>query len=195
MQSLRIPIAQISAEGLHVEAHAPSEVLRPDGAAPMRAEDLWVSGVLREVDETYVFTGQVAGAVFGHCDRCLVDVAHDFDEHVVWVFAHGVERPPADESLEVDMDSAELDESADVTLFSGTEIDLGARAWEEMVLATPSKLLCGPDCRGLCPQCGVNWNTGQCGCATEDMDKPLGNKGFSALRDMFPKVPEKPSEE
>jgi uncharacterized protein len=36
---------------------------------------------------------------------------------------------------------------------------------EEVLLAMPYKLLCKPDCRGLCAQCGRDLNTGTCGCA------------------------------
>ena len=36
---------------------------------------------------------------------------------------------------------------------------------EQVLLSLPSRTLCGPDCKGLCPQCGQNLNTGSCNCA------------------------------
>jgi uncharacterized protein len=41
---------------------------------------------------------------------------------------------------------------------------------EQFYLALPMKPLCREDCKGLCPQCGTNLNTGSCECgpALED---------------------------
>jgi uncharacterized protein len=36
---------------------------------------------------------------------------------------------------------------------------------EAVVLEEPIQLLCRSDCRGLCAQCGQDWNQGPCGCA------------------------------
>jgi len=37
----------------------------------------------------------------------------------------------------------------------------------------PMKPLCRDDCKGLCPQCGTNWNNGTCTCTTEWEDPRL----------------------
>lgn len=37
-------------------------------------------------------------------------------------------------------------------------IDLTPLLREEVILATPQAPLCRPDCRGLCPQCGLDLN-------------------------------------
>jgi len=42
------------------------------------------------------------------------------------------------------------------------EIDKDLR--EEMLLNFPMKVLCKPDCRGICPGCGVNLNFQKCKC-------------------------------
>ncbi len=41
-------------------------------------------------------------------------------------------------------------------------LDLSPLAREYMLLAFPLQPLCRPDCRGLCPECGVNWNEADC---------------------------------
>ena len=41
-------------------------------------------------------------------------------------------------------------------------IDLGQLMQEQFYLAVPMKPLCREDCRGLCPVCGTNLNTGSC---------------------------------
>jgi uncharacterized protein len=35
---------------------------------------------------------------------------------------------------------------------------------EQVLLALPTKTLCKPDCKGLCPRCGQNRNTEPCSC-------------------------------
>ena len=40
---------------------------------------------------------------------------------------------------------------------------------EEVNLFLPSKILCKPDCKGLCYKCGKNLNLGDCGCK-KDVD-------------------------
>ena len=56
---------------------------------------------------------------------------------------------------------------------------------QALVMSAPRKVLCKPDCKGLCPVCGKNLNEGACSC---DTDKPqLGeNNPFGVLKDIFP---------
>jgi len=41
---------------------------------------------------------------------------------------------------------------------------------ERIQLAVPMKPLCSAECRGLCPQCGAELNSGPCGCESETTD-------------------------
>ena len=41
-------------------------------------------------------------------------------------------------------------------------VDITDDVRQEIVLEYPLAALCRPDCRGLCPTCGVNWNDGTC---------------------------------
>jgi uncharacterized protein len=41
------------------------------------------------------------------------------------------------------------------------------------VLAMPMRVVCRPDCAGLCPVCGQDLNVGSCNCETEDIDPRL----------------------
>src|SRR5262249_54456692 len=40
----------------------------------------------------------------------------------------------------------------------GHELDLGRWAHDAAILALPSRVLCRPDCAGLCPVCGESLN-------------------------------------
>lgn len=52
----------------------------------------------------------------------------------------------------------------------GGFIDLKPILREEGILAVPIQMLCEPDCKGLCPQCGKNLNEGACECDLEHRD-------------------------
>ena len=52
-----------------------------------------------------------------------------------------------------------------------TELDLTDAIREHAILAVPRFVLCAETCRGFCPRCGVNLNTGTCECEPEGMDE------------------------
>jgi uncharacterized protein len=52
-------------------------------------------------------------------------------------------------------------------------LDLTELLREQFELALPMKALCSDACRGLCPECGVNLNRTECGCAPKWEDPRL----------------------
>lgn len=57
----------------------------------------------------------------------------------------------------------------------GDELDLEPLARDAVLLDLPLAPLCMPDCLGLCPQCGTNWNVAPCAC------RPAGDPRWAAL--------------
>jgi uncharacterized protein len=53
-----------------------------------------------------------------------------------------------------------------LSYYEGEEIDLTPLVHEQIILALPTRPLCGEACRGLCPRCGANLNAAPCGCPT-----------------------------
>jgi len=125
---------------------------------------------LSKDDERFHLVGQVQTAVELSCSRCLepfrmpLDVPFDLRYQPRRAAADAVER----EVQEDDFSAAFYDDEA---------IDLGQLMRERLYLAVPMKPLCTDACRGLCPQCGTNWNKGSCGCA-QDWEDPR----FATLR-------------
>jgi uncharacterized protein len=58
---------------------------------------------------------------------------------------------------------------------TGDELDLEPLARDAVLLELPLAPLCRPDCQGLCPSCGTNWNDGPCDC------QPPGDPRWAAL--------------
>jgi uncharacterized protein len=92
------------------------------------------------------------------CSRCLepfrLPVAAPFDLRYL----------PASE-VSTDTEREVEDEDLETSYYENDAIDLNGLLREQFYLALPMKPLCQDDCRGLCPQCGTNLNTGNCDCA------------------------------
>ena len=91
----------------------------------------------------------------GECDRCLepasFDIAGEIEEFYLF------NEPEDPEAYE---DGYEL-------LGEDRIVDLGEPINDAVVMDTPFVVLCKPDCRGLCPTCGINLNVEQCDCAAK----------------------------
>lgn len=60
------------------------------------------------------------------------------------------------------------DETNDeLLLVNELRFDVDAIASEDIFLGLPAKFLCSEDCKGICPKCGKDLNTGSCGCGKE----------------------------
>ena len=76
-------------------------------------------------------------------------------------------------SMSTETDAAIADDDLETSYYRDDIIDLNELLREQFYLALPMKPLCRDDCKGLCPQCGTNWNTGTCTCTTEWEDPRL----------------------
>ena len=100
------------------------------------------------------------------CSRCLepfqMPVDIDFDQRYM---------PQAEATSELEAEVPEDD--LETSYYRAEEIDLNDLIHEQFYLAMPMKPLCLDDCKGLCPQCGTNLNTGTCDCAPAWEDSRL----------------------
>ncbi len=63
------------------------------------------------------------------------------------------------------------DDLLDYWRFSGDKISLDKMVSDAAAASFPIALLCRPDCRGLCPTCGTNWNESDCDCTPVTDDR------------------------
>ena len=119
-------------------------------------------------DGTHAFaTGTFKGHLHVACSRCVGDVKLDLEENLHVTFMPPSEMPADDEAP--GEDGAEVaTEDLDLFPFDGEKIDLEPLFREQFVLAVPYSPLCREDCKGLCPQCGIDLNSGTCTC-----EKPI----------------------
>ncbi|HUR76751.1 MAG TPA: DUF177 domain-containing protein [Acidimicrobiales bacterium] len=104
--------------------------------------------------------GRVRTTWEGECRRCLGDASGDLDVDVGELY----EREP---------------ESEDIYPLTADRLDLEPLVRDAIYLELPQAPLCKADCRGLCPECGADRNTVDCGHAVDEMDPR-----WAALREL-----------
>ena len=111
-------------------------------------------------------TGRVGTTLQLDCGRCLEPFDIPLDAAFDALFLPAVANAGAGEQ-EV------ADEDLGVSFYKDETLDLAELMREQFYLALPMKPLCRPDCKGLCPVCGINRNRETCTCQTEWTDPRL----------------------
>ena len=107
--------------------------------------------------------GEGRTVISAFCHKCLAAVTFPLDIPVSEVFA---------------AETAGEDETEPWPLTNG-RADLSEPLRVNLLAALPLRVLCRPDCRGLCPRCGQNLNEKDCGCPKGEPDPR-----FAALREL-----------
>ena len=131
------------------------------------SEPVLASGNVRNTAGVLVMTGDIRTTIHGVCDRCAADFTQDVEL-------------PIDVVLVTEL-SNEENEDEWVFPLEGDSADLEDIVRTVFVLNMDSKLLCKPDCKGICCRCGKNLNDGPCSC-----QKELDPR-FAALRQLLDK--------
>jgi uncharacterized protein len=132
--------------------------------------------VPEKVKAEVVVTRATTGTVFelrfrvrlhGPCMRCL-------DDAVVDVSVHGREYQATNPGSSDELKTPYLTDD---------RLDLSAWGRDAVALALPDKILCRPDCAGLCPVCGKNLNREP----HEHEEEPVDSRwaALEALRDQL----------
>lgn len=94
------------------------------------------------------------------CSRCLGSAMVETDEPEL----HLTFLP---QSAEAKGEEELTPDDLDVLTYEDDEIDLAPVVRELMILSIPMAPLCNPECKGLCPTCGVDLNREVCSCSRE----------------------------
>jgi uncharacterized metal-binding protein YceD (DUF177 family) len=107
--------------------------------------------------EDIFFRGAFGGDFTASCGRCLTS----YSFHLAKGFDFVLSPDPA--GCERKAEALRSDELG-LSYYSTEEIDLAPLIKEQVLLALPTRPLCGEECRGLCGGCGVNLNSEKCVC-------------------------------
>lgn len=124
------------------------------------ADDLdlaYIRGPVRlsRTKEGILVQGQLEAGLDEECYRCLENVFTtvpiELEELYSYPIATGAEFSVSDDGI----------------------LDLAPLIRAEVLIAVSGGVLCRPDCKGLCPNCGANLNQTTCACADEQTDPRL----------------------
>lgn len=122
-----------------------------------------VSGKVRLAGNEVFVNGHVETRAQVECDRCLQPVETPVNADFALEYISGSEY---ESSGVAELTEAEMS----VSVFDGEAIDVDEIVKEQILLAVPTRMLCREDCKGICPECGTDRNTGDCSCDTNDID-------------------------
>ncbi|MCM1124691.1 MAG: DUF177 domain-containing protein [Eubacterium sp.] len=128
------------------------------------------------VDLTFTNIGKGRARITGNakitfsmnCDRCLKPV----DRTLALPFDREAFAPDKMESVP--------DEEEGQEFMDGYQFHVEDLLLNEIVINWPMKVLCKPDCKGICRQCGKDLNTGTCDCDTFVPDPRM-----AVIKDIF----------
>jgi len=117
----------------------------------------------REVVEDIRVRGRVSTRLELRCARCLEPVEHPVAETFDALY-----RP---QGVDAHGEEASISRAeTEIGYYQGEGVLLEDVLKEQILLSLPAKLVCRPDCKGLCPQCGRNLNFESCNCVTVSTD-------------------------
>ena len=140
------------------------EDLNPVDERVQIIEPAAVSGKVRLAGNEVFVNGHVKTRAQVECDRCLKPVELPVSADFALEYITGAE-------YESSSGAAELTEAEmSVSVFDGEAIDVDEIVKEQILLAVPTRMLCREDCKGICPECGIDLNSGECKCVKDDID-------------------------
>lgn len=115
------------------------------------AEDLTVNALrgsiaLTRTPQGLIAQGRLTASLPSECVRCLTPVQQPVTSKFTELYHFPPETAPAD----------------GLVIPEDMNLDFSPVVREDMLLSVPMHVLCKPDCKGLCPVCGQNWNDGPC---------------------------------
>ena len=120
--------------------------------------------ITRSGDTIYI-RGNLEAQISQECSRCLEPAALT----VVGDFVYTLVPEKTEVAEDIELTAEELETG----YYRGDFIDLAPLICEQIVLQVPIKVLCKEGCKGLCPRCGTNLNTGSCSCRSDVVDDRL----------------------
>jgi uncharacterized metal-binding protein YceD (DUF177 family) len=173
---MQFKVKDIGEQGVDVDLPVTATWLAahcPDLEAKPGPEGLRFTGRLELSGQEYLLRGQLVGALSTTCSRCLEPAALTLDVPVSVVYVEkGRNGGDDDDTLD----------APDVLTFEEGVVDLGPEVRDEILLAFPVSVLCGPDCAGLCSVCGGNRNLKPCECAEREAAKVSKLAGLAKFK-------------
>jgi uncharacterized protein len=163
---MQLNVARIREPYLRIERTDEVQAFSPEDAYRI-VSPVHLAFDLRKDKDKIHLNGRLQTVIELACSRCLEGFAIPIDTPFDLRFLPAAEAPGADAEHEIEEDDL------GTSYYRDGVIDLADLVREQLYLALPMKPLCQELCRGLCPQCGTNLNSGACSCVHEWEDPRL----------------------
>jgi len=155
--SLILDVSKLREPRLRIErTEEPSDFGVEDGfriVAPVR-----LALTVQKTREKVKLAGTIQTVLELDCSRCLEGFPVPVDATFDLLYVPVAAEPPTVQEKEIEEDDL------DTAYYRDGVIDLADVVREQLYLVLPMKPLCQEGCRGLCPECGTNLNSGACAC-------------------------------
>lgn len=127
------------------------------GAKPFR-QPVTYAGEVRNHFGALRLSGMVKTVYSTCCARCLKPLEIPLEASTDTLLTH---------------DPQAADSEDEVFLLSGNEVEVEDILIPALFMQVGMVYLCDPDCKGLCPHCGIDRNQASCSCAGREIDPRL----------------------
>ncbi len=162
---MKINLAQLAIGYHELDFEEPSESL------DLQDQEMFPNMVHTHVmlykSETHVYIHAVI-STRAHlmCDRCL----REFDRTLEGEVRLYYQLTGHVGHTHIPEDDESLDDSIRIFSMDTPEVDLGHDIRDTLLLEVPMKVLCSPECKGICPGCGRDLNVEECVCEHTSID-------------------------
>ncbi|MDD5584856.1 MAG: DUF177 domain-containing protein [Candidatus Omnitrophica bacterium] len=134
---MRVALEQINDRELEIHESLPASSWDMDSDDIKFVDDITLHCKFFRIAKEIMVEATVGTRMAALCSRCLAPVSKDMQQR-----------------FQFNYDSTQL----------GEYLEMDSAIREEILLNFPLKVLCKKECRGLCPGCGINLNSGECTC-------------------------------
>ncbi|OZG50664.1 YceD family protein [Bombiscardovia coagulans] len=159
-----ISVAQLAqhagqSKAIDIDFPAPSGI--GDDIVGVREGDLiHMQANIDSIVDGLILNAHVSAPMHAVCTRCLKPLSNSKELDIVAFYPYDMKEIDESEGdLEIVAGEDEADDGNTYPLAAGgTVLDVETLLRDNLVESIPLKVLCKPDCKGLCSQCGVNLN-------------------------------------
>ncbi len=127
-------------------------------------KNVLLTGEIFKIDDSVEFTGAISYTFTDECARCLKEFDNTIQTKFHAVIVHKEDMESDEIQLVITDGNVRMDETIKQLVY----------------LSMPMRSLCNNNCKGICPDCGVNLNNEKCKC-----ENNLTDPRFDKLKDLL----------
>lgn len=158
---MKVIISEIPADGVEFEL---TEKISSESINVLSPVHAFVR--IDKKESEVIVKGVINCNVEQECSRCLNPLSMDIKSQINVVY-HSDKDIIKEGHYELKSDEL------DTGFYKNDILDIDELLIEQLLLNIPMKPLCSPNCKGLCPKCGIDLNLTQCNCEISEINPQL----------------------